>query len=60
MLRVFEVETPEGTEWLLSDDHHAVIELAQATGLTVTRVLDLLDVPHAAVSWQGLPDNGGA
>lgn len=35
MLRVFEVETPEGTEWLLSDDHHAVIELAQATGLTV-------------------------
>ena len=28
MLRVFEVETPEGTEWLLSDDPDAVSELA--------------------------------
>lgn len=35
MLRVFEVETPEGTEWLLSDDPEAVTELAQATGWTV-------------------------
>lgn len=35
MLRVFEVETPEGTEWLMSDDPHAVTELAQANGWTV-------------------------
>ena len=35
MLRVCEVETPGGTEWLLSDDPQAVIELAQATGWTV-------------------------
>ena len=35
MLRAFEVETPEGTEWLLSDDPDAVIELAQANGWTV-------------------------
>ena len=35
MLRVFEVETPEGTEWLLSDDPHAVTKLVQANGWTV-------------------------
>jgi len=29
MLRVFEVKTPEGTEWLLSDDPDAVSELAR-------------------------------
>lgn len=40
--------------------YHQPQSMEEATGLTVTRVLDLLDVPHAAVSWQGLPDNGGA
>jgi len=35
MLRVFEVETPEGTEWLLSDDLGAVCELARSNGWTV-------------------------
>lgn len=35
MLRVFEVETPEGTEWLLSDDSDAITDLAQANGWTV-------------------------
>ena len=40
--------------------YHQPQSMEEATGLTVTRVLDLLDVPHAAISWQGLPDNGGA
>ena len=40
--------------------YHQPQSMEEATGLTVTRVLDLLDVPHAAVSWHGLPDNGGA
>ena len=40
--------------------YHQPQSMEEATGLTVTRVLDLLDVPHAAISWQGLPGNGGA
>lgn len=48
MLRVFEVETPEGTEWLLSDDPHAVTELAHATGWTVIADYD----PAAIVAGQ--------
>lgn len=35
MLRVFEVHTPEGTEWLLSDDPDAVSALAHANSWTV-------------------------
>ena len=35
MLRVFEVETPEGTEWLLSDDPDAITELVQANDWTL-------------------------
>lgn len=35
MLRVFEVETPEGTEWLLSDNPDAITELACTNGCTV-------------------------
>lgn len=35
MLRVFEVETPDGTEWLLSDNPDAVRELACTNGWTV-------------------------
>lgn len=35
MLQVFEVSTPEGTEWLLSDDPDAITELAWANGWIV-------------------------
>lgn len=35
MLRVFEVHTPEGTEWLLSDDPDAVSEHARANDWVV-------------------------
>lgn len=52
MLRVFEVETPEGTEWLLSDDPQAVIELAQATGWTVIADYDPADI--VAGQYQGI------
>ena len=48
MPRVFEVETTGGTEWLLSDDPHAVTELAQANGWTVITVHD----PAAIVAGQ--------
>ena len=35
MLRVFEVETLNGTEWLLSEDAQAVAQLARACSWSV-------------------------
>jgi hypothetical protein len=52
MLRVFEVETPEGTEWLLSNDPHAVTELVQATGWTV--IADHDPAAIIACQYQGI------
>lgn len=48
MLRVFEVETPEGTEWLLSDNPDAVQELACTNGWTVIADYD----PAAIIAGQ--------
>lgn len=52
MLRVFEVETPEGTEWLLSNDPHAVTELVQTTGWTV--ITDHDPAAIIACQYQGI------
>lgn len=48
MLRVFEVHTLEGTEWLLSDGPDAIAELAQASGWIVFADHD----PAAIVAYQ--------
>lgn len=52
MLRVFEVETPEGTEWLLSDNPDAVSELVQANGWTV--IADHNPATIVASQYQGI------
>ncbi len=52
MLRVFEVETPEGTEWLLSDDPDAVRELACTNGWTV--IADHDPAAIVASQYQGI------
>lgn len=52
MLRVFEVETPEGTEWLLSDDPDAITDLAHANGWTV--IADHDPVAVIAGQYQGI------
>jgi len=52
MLRVFEVQTPAGKEWLLSDDPEAVSELALANGWTVISDHDLAAI--VAYQYQGI------
>lgn len=52
MLRVFEVHTSEGTEWLLSDNPDAVSELVQANGWTV--IADHDPAAIVACQYQGI------
>lgn len=52
MLQVFEVSTPAGTEWLLSDDPAAIAELAQANGWIVIAEHD--PVAIVADQFQGI------
>lgn len=52
MLRVFEVETLNGTEWLLSDDAQSVTNLAQACNWIV--VADHEPASILAREYQGI------
>ena len=52
MLRVFEVETLNGTEWLLSNDAQAVMKLAQECSWTVTADHDPASI--VAREYQGI------
>lgn len=52
MLRVFEALTPEGTEWLLSNDTDVIVELAYANGGTV--IADHDPAAIVACQYQGI------
>ncbi len=39
--------------------YHRPQSMEDATGLTVARVLDLLELPQTGAAWQGLPDKTG-